>query len=153
MKAVEEFSALSHGDEAAKISSAEYAIELARLASRSTLLVRRLETGAKPGEPGSTSLVDAARLLTEKLRDAKDNSQKSERDLPIRQLIPARVYRTAIEPDSEFGSLASDLDSVLDAAEPGRRPTQGSLGALAELLLRFERKLQRQASLSLYDEV
>jgi len=79
------------------------------------------------------SLVDYAHQLASTLQNLQQVKDRSEPDVPYRQLVPVRVWRKVIEEQLRLDHLAEELPSFIDDALAGQAPRARLLSIASEL--------------------
>lgn len=113
--------AVSHGQEADVLRQGSEAADLSFLASTTALLFRA--AAKRQSTEGMARLLERARTFALTLREIQHEGAKKEPDLPYRQLVPVRIWRTvrvrAAQFDSDYDRLLQTVPTLIEQLSEG----------------------------------
>lgn len=136
----------SHDHVAEELTGAQFASELAYLASTVTVLLRRLATGVTPVRLDE-HLENATRLAA-RLEEGRAAVGTNAEDLRYRQLIPLRLWSSAIADDNELQRLPALLQAAVEAIRASTHDASELL-VQVELVERLKLRLEAQVTATL----
>lgn len=136
----------SHDHVAEELTGAQFASELAYLASTVTVLLRRLAAGVTPVRLDEH--LDNATRLAAQLEEGRAAVDTNAEDLRYRQLIPLRLWSSAIADDSELQSLPTLLQGAVEAIRTSTHDASDLL-LQVELVERLKQRLEAQVTATL----
>lgn len=110
----------SHGEQADSLSEVDTATDLSHLLTTTAMLFRSA-TAERTNTERFQRLSDRAQELVTRLAEIADGKGKPETQLPYRQLIPVRVWRSGTAGSDQLAELITSVPDTVKRVLAGQR--------------------------------